>query len=372
MVLQITPADIAYQKAHKDDDRSGALYATAATMIVLPTIAVVLRLACRRHLQAPISHDDIAIVVALLTSVPNLPGGHFGTGRHTMTNPIPHVVHFIQLMYAVELTYTVLITTTKFSILLFYRRVFMNQATSLRFRIVWYAITVWTFLWGISTFFAAAFQCSPASFYWSKYTRKTQGTCMDLRVLLLVTASLNIVTDVALLILPMPVVWNSKIERSQKFAVSGIFLLGGLSFVSVCVASIIRAPYLNQVVTVDPQWTSVNASIWSVIEPGVGIICASLPSMGPILRKAFPLKSLNREPRKISLHSSQMAGSSTAEDPEKQQPNGSSSEVLNNNDVGQRSSTTVNSTLRNQSRVEAVDVTNNNDDGRLSSAKAYM
>ncbi|KAI4268066.1 MAG: hypothetical protein L6R38_007976 [Xanthoria sp. 2 TBL-2021] len=374
MVLQITPADIAYQKAHKDDDRSGALYATAATMIVLPTIAVVLRLACRRHLQAPISHDDIAIIVALVLCwgicVMIVLCGHFGTGRHTMTNPIPHVVHFIQLMYAVELTYTVLITTTKFSILLFYRRVFISQATSLRFRIVWYAITVWTFLWGISTFFAAAFQCSPASFYWSKYTRKTQGTCMDLRVLLLVTASLNIVTDVALLILPMPVVWNLKIERSQKFAVSGIFLLGGLSFVSVCVASIIRAPYLNQVVTVDPQWTSVNASIWSVIEPGVGIICASLPSMGPILRKAFPLQSLNREPRNISLHSSQMAGS-TAEDPEKQQTSGSSSEVLNNNDAGQRSSTTVNSTLRNQSRVEAVDVTNNND-GRVSSAKAFM
>ncbi|KAL8646473.1 MAG: hypothetical protein Q9226_006836, partial [Calogaya cf. arnoldii] len=144
-----------------------------------------------------------------------------------MTNPIPHVVHFIQLMYAVELTYTVLITTTKFSILLFYRRVFMNQATSLRFRIVWYAIAIWALLWGISTFFAAAFQCSPASFYWSKYTRKTKGTCVDLTVLLLVTASLNIVTDVALLMLPMPLVWNLKIERSQKFAVSGIFLLGG-------------------------------------------------------------------------------------------------------------------------------------------------
>lgn len=70
MVLQITPADVAYQKAHKDDDRSGALYATAATMIVLPTIAVILRLACRRHLQAPISHDDIAIIVALVSIAP--------------------------------------------------------------------------------------------------------------------------------------------------------------------------------------------------------------------------------------------------------------------------------------------------------------
>ena len=156
-----------------------------------------------------------------------------------MTNPIPHVVHFIQLMYAVELTYTVLITTTKFSILLFYRRVFMNQASSQRFRIVWYAITIWTFLWGISTFFAAAFQCSPASFYWTKYTRKTQGTCIDLTSLLLVTASTNIVTDVALLILPMPLVWKLNIERPQKFAVLGIFLLGGL-YVFLCSVRCVR------------------------------------------------------------------------------------------------------------------------------------
>lgn len=131
-------------------------------------------------------------------------------------------------MYAVELTYCVLITTTKFSILLFYRRVFMNQSTSLHFRIAWYVILVWTFLWGISTFFAAAFQCDPPSYYWSKYTRKTTGSCLNLTVLLVVTASTNIVTDVALLILPMPVVWNLKVELSQKFAVCGIFLLGGL------------------------------------------------------------------------------------------------------------------------------------------------
>ncbi len=131
-------------------------------------------------------------------------------------------------MYAVELTYCVLITTTKFSILLFYRRVFVNQSTSLHFRIAWHAILVWTFFWGFSTFFAAAFQCDPPSYYWSKYTHKSHGSCLNLTVLLVVTASTNIVTDVALLILPMPVVWNLKVELSQKFAVCGIFLLGGL------------------------------------------------------------------------------------------------------------------------------------------------
>ncbi|KAL8756077.1 MAG: hypothetical protein Q9184_004616 [Pyrenodesmia sp. 2 TL-2023] len=348
MVLQITPADIAYQRAHKDDDRRGSLYAAAATMIILPSIAVVLRLVCRRHLKAQISHDDIAIIVSLVlcwgVCVMLVLCAHYGSGRHTILNPIPDVVRYIQMMYAVELTYCVLITTTKLSILLFYRRVFMNQTTSLRFRVAWYAIMVWTFLWGISTFFAAAFQCNPPSYYWSKYTRKTHGSCLNLTVLLVVTASTNIVTDVALLILPMPVVWNSKIEPSQKFAVTGIFLLGGF----VCIASIIRAPYLTSVVTVDPQWTAVNASIWSIIEPGVGIICASLPSMGPILRKAFPIDS--QKPRKIPLLSS----IKTADDLEKRlQPSQyCSSEYLSNSIRVGQSSSTATSTTRGQSCAE--------------------
>ncbi|KAL8963927.1 MAG: hypothetical protein Q9183_004840, partial [Haloplaca sp. 2 TL-2023] len=224
-VTTITPSDVAYQKAHKDDDRRKDLYITACLMIILPTVAVAVRFACRRHLKAAIAADDIAILLALVRNT--LHCAYYGTGRHTLTNPMPDVQHFIKIMYSIELTYTILITTTKLSILLFYRRVFMNQATSRRFRYTWYAILTWTICWCISVFFAAAFQCTPASYFWTKYTRKTEGTCMDLNPLLIVTACLNIITDIALLILPMPVVWNLQIDRSQKLAVSCIFLLGG-------------------------------------------------------------------------------------------------------------------------------------------------
>ncbi|KAI4182170.1 MAG: hypothetical protein LQ348_004886 [Seirophora lacunosa] len=188
---------IAYQKAHLDDDRSHHLYTTAGVIIVLPTIFVALRLACRRHLKAPFSHDDIAIVVALME-------------------------------FAIELTYCVLITTIKFSILLFYRRVFINHTTSTWFRVAWYIITVWCFLWGVSTFIAAVFQCTPVSYLWTQFSGKTKGKCVDFTALLIATAAVNIFTDVAVLVLPMPMVWKMKIEKAQKLAVSGIFLLGGL------------------------------------------------------------------------------------------------------------------------------------------------
>ena len=59
---------------------------------------------------------------------------------------------------------------------------------------------------------------------------------------------------------------------------------------------------MHQFLTLCNIGDAVNGGIFSIIEPGVGIICASLSSLGPILRKTFPLRSLNRsrEPRKIS------------------------------------------------------------------------
>ena len=202
----------------------------------------------------------------------------------------PCVLICYQVEYAFELTYAVLITVIKVSILLFYRRIFPAESLGARYRLAWWIILVWSTLWSISVFFSATFQCLPASYYWTKVTMKTHGTCLNITALLISTAILNIVTDVGILMLPMPIVWRLQIRKSQKFAVSSIFLLGGF----VCVASIIRACYLSQVVAEDPLWTNVNGGIWSVIEPGVGIVAACLPTMGAILRKTFSLQSIRQ------------------------------------------------------------------------------
>jgi hypothetical protein len=38
----------------------------------------------------------------------------------------------------------------------------------------------------------------------------------------------------------------------------------------------------------DPTWDNVSAAIWSVIELNCGIMCASLPTLRPLMRKIFP------------------------------------------------------------------------------------
>jgi hypothetical protein len=41
-------------------------------------------------------------------------------------------------------------------------------------------------------------------------------------------ASLNIATDLAIIILPMPVIRSLNLKRRQKQALAGIFAIGGL------------------------------------------------------------------------------------------------------------------------------------------------
>ena len=52
--------------------------------------------------------------------------------------------------------------------------------------------------------------------------------CIDLVVVILVCSAFNIATDVAILVIPMPELWNLSITRRQKLQIAFLFLLGGL------------------------------------------------------------------------------------------------------------------------------------------------
>lgn len=78
---------------------------------------------------------------------------------------------------------------------------------------------------GIAACFGAAFQCVPVARIWN---RDIAGKCVDQDTVIRLNAICNVVTDIAILIFPIPVVWRMRLETSKKIAVTSIFLLGGL------------------------------------------------------------------------------------------------------------------------------------------------
>lgn len=81
-------------------------------------------------------------------------------------------------------------------------------------------------LWNISRILVYFLNCIPMEAIWN---RTIKGKCVPDRLeVAYILGGINIFTDLAVAILPLPVIWNLNLRRSQKLALSGLFGLGCL------------------------------------------------------------------------------------------------------------------------------------------------
>lgn len=101
---------------------------------------------------------------------------------------------------------------------------------------------------------------------------------MDLARVTLASGVLNLLTDVLILCLPIPMVWGLNTTKAQKVTLTGIFLLG----VFVCAISIVRISKISELAAVnydDVTWGLVDVYFWTTLEVSVGITSACLPTL---------------------------------------------------------------------------------------------
>ncbi|KAL8948136.1 MAG: hypothetical protein Q9222_005647 [Ikaeria aurantiellina] len=279
--MALSPSELQYQQAHFYDDRSSDILGTIIAMGIVTTAAIALRLACRRHLKVAISWDDYTIIAAYILNVGNLIidglGIRLGSGRHLIAVGQRNLQRFLLLSYTFQIIYGVTMTIIKISILLFYCRLFPRESTPRYWRMAVYIIATVMILFCIGGVTACIFQCTPVDYAW---LRTGEGHCINTLLLFYISSAVTVVTDVIILLLPMPIVWKLQMPRAKRYGVLAIFLLGGF----VCIASIVRFFYLHEIVPTDATWTQINPAIWSIIEPSIGIVSACLPIMGPIFR----------------------------------------------------------------------------------------
>lgn len=54
------------------------------------------------------------------------------------------------------------------------------------------------------------------------------GRCIDLQAMFYGTLATGFSLDLIILVLPLQQIWNLRLERRQKFELTGILVLGGL------------------------------------------------------------------------------------------------------------------------------------------------
>ncbi len=83
--------------------------------------------------------------------------------------------------------------------------------------------------------------CTLVAYLWNQTI--PGGYCLDFSSIIdffMITGAINMVTEIVVLCLPLPVVWNLNMSKNRKIGLSFAFALGGFA----CIAGIIRVIYL--------------------------------------------------------------------------------------------------------------------------------
>ncbi|KAJ5546183.1 hypothetical protein N7494_003768 [Penicillium frequentans] len=253
-----------------------------AVLTGIAALIVALRCYARFGLMKITGREDWAILGALILSFVycGLVGGqlHYGMGTHESSLSKHEVQQQLKCLWAAIPLYNASLGFTKFSILFQYLRIFPARW----FRTSCYVIMAIVATYSTWAVVSGYVNCVPVAKFWNQ---DLPGHCLSFDAVWFFNASMNIVTDVTLLLLPMPLLSALQLPRMQKVALMGVFAIGIL----VVITSILRLSSLRTVSTsTDTSYSNVGAAYWTAAECNVAIICACLPFLRPIVSVLFP------------------------------------------------------------------------------------
>lgn len=253
-------------------------------VLVLAWATVGLRYYVRLWMVKSFGLDDWFITFTLLAFTTqasiNLTGVYYGIGKHLIdVKSLADVYKAMEYWLILAILYTVTMTLLKVSIALFLLRI----ASKPWHRWILYGLIGVTVVFGLFFGCFLLFECHPISNFWTL----TQTNCIAETIMIKVTlvhSSIMAAGDWICALLPIALVWDVQMNKRMKTSVALILALGAFGGI----ATIVRIVYLSIVSTSkDILFVTGNVVIWSIIEPGVGIVAVCLATLRPLFRAAF-------------------------------------------------------------------------------------
>ncbi|KAI0011189.1 hypothetical protein F4779DRAFT_574609 [Xylariaceae sp. FL0662B] len=269
---------------HPDTPETGGPLTVSTLFGVIALLSCVGRGYAIRQRHDSFHLQDLYLLIALLLTFTSL-GLQWacvvrgGSGRHMADVEPLDVVLTLKLIIPFEALYGVTLMLIKWSILLFYQRVFGPGTAS--FRWVLHGTMVILFLWMLSVILETFLLCRPLEYNWNT---SIEGTCGDRNAVYIIAGAINMATDIIVLFIPIPLIWNLKLPVAQRIGLIATFCLGFF----ITAISIIRLKSLMDISFADPTWTLPMGLLWTVLEPELGILVANFPFMRPYLAKLLP------------------------------------------------------------------------------------
>ena len=230
-------------------DRAPQIVALGIPFLIIPTLAVVLRIWSRMLLSTSGSSrarglwwDDWLVIMGLVsicncvsnkcvltsqqplslaTTALDLSWTTFGLGKHVLQVSAPDLKKGLQVQWSIFWIYIIAIWLSKLSALAFYARVF--SPGNRRFRLVLWTVAGLSSAWLVGVLISLILQCNPVQEAWQ---RLIPGACQDPYNWWLATDTSNFMVDLIVLLIPLPMLWRLQVKPIRKGLIFGVFISG--------------------------------------------------------------------------------------------------------------------------------------------------
>ncbi|KAI0412993.1 hypothetical protein F5X98DRAFT_379247 [Xylaria grammica] len=215
-----------------------------------------------------------------------------GVGLHiqeiiTVGGP-ERLVEFAKLLYIVDLLFATIVSLIKLSILHFYSVIFPQRSFH---RFTYVAMFCCIVFW-LGSLFGTAFLCIPP---YKRWLENTPGHCNDQIPMYVAIVTGDLLTDLIVIGLPMPILWGLHLPLAKKIP---IILAFGLGF-AISVITSVRLKYFLNLDASDITYTIWPDAVLSALAPLLGILNANLLVARPAFKKMF---GSSRGPSKVKSH----------------------------------------------------------------------
>lgn len=196
---------------------------------VISALFIIQRFAFKIFNKMGLFWDDWFALATIVSGAPstvmNAYGlGPNGIGRDVWTLTGDQITNFGHFFFFIEVLYFFQVTSLKLSLLFFYLRIFPDKTVQ---KLLWGSVGV-VVVFGVTFIFIGIFQCTPISFFWTKWDGLGQGHCLDTNIIGWTNASISIALDLWMLAIPLSQLRGLRMNMKKKIGVAAMLCVGTL------------------------------------------------------------------------------------------------------------------------------------------------
>ncbi|KAF5024552.1 hypothetical protein F66182_3315 [Fusarium sp. NRRL 66182] len=217
---------------------------------------------------------------------------HKRLGVHAWEMAVDSYTESNLLVMCTTLTYIPTTILSKLTLCFFYYR--LSPSLWYQYSVYFTGFVCTTSLVGI--WFSVLFACKPIAAGWD-VRLSLDATCINRPPVYITQAAFGCVTDLMLLLLPIPTIVGLQMSARQKMGVVALFAIGSITLITSIVRLVLLLPSLSNP---DQSWSLAEGCLWVIIEANLLIMCGSLPTLRVFLKHVAPRVLGDRSSKKSS------------------------------------------------------------------------